>query len=163
RSALVSTGLQDNGNVKCMPLPEPTPWKDIDGGDGGWNAFLPDGVLLHNTMSGPVAAAAFDTWGNLVSNSAVAITVPPVPGGLNGPRNEPGAFDVVQRPSYRNAAGQLLVAIGANRNQIYGLFKDHLHDLGWHWQLLATLAASEGVGAVGAFHGGCISAVTLAG
>ena len=152
---IIATGLQDNGNVHCRVGATTTPWVDIDGGDGGWNAFMADAGMLHNTMGGPVAVSMLDPTGAITYTTIPLITKPSGPSGLNGPR-----ADVVTRPSYKNAAGQRLTAVGASGNSVYALFTDEIGTPRYHWELIATVPAGLTIGAVGSFSGGSIFAGT---
>ncbi|HEX8068822.1 MAG TPA: hypothetical protein VF546_02645 [Pyrinomonadaceae bacterium] len=155
---LIATGLQDNGNVYCQHGPTLTPWLPIEGGDGGWNAFLTDGALLHNWMGGPVSATTFNSAGGPVVTGVVAVTNPPGLPGLVGPFGE-----AVARPTYRNAARQLLQALAARQNQVFGLFVDDSDSPRYHWELLATLPAGEIAEGLASFHGGSVFVGTAGG
>jgi hypothetical protein len=46
---VVAAGHQDNGNLWCRVNPQPGPWRELEGGDGQLDQFLPNGWLLrHN-------------------------------------------------------------------------------------------------------------------
>ena len=158
---LVSAGSQDNGNLCCRLFPTPTPWVDLSGCDGGWNAFIADGALLHANVcgpGGPVRATTFDAAGAVTSTTVVPITVPPDPSGLKGPFGE-----AVVQPVYRNESGKRLEAIGSLLNQVFGLFVDENESPRYSWELIASIPAGEQVSAVGSFHGGSIFAGTMTG
>jgi hypothetical protein len=158
---LVSAGSQDNGNLCCRLFPTPTPWVDLSGCDGGWNAFIADGALLHANMcspAGPVVATTFTTTGEVIRSTVVPIAVPPDPAGLKGPFGE-----AVVRPTFRNEAGKRLEAIASLNHQVYGLFVDEIDSPRYSWELIAAIPAGEQVSAVGSFHGGSIFAGTMNG
>jgi hypothetical protein len=148
----IAVGLQDNGNVHCMLLPTATPWLPIDGSDGGWNAFLADGALLHNSMGRAVAVTQFNATGDVVYTAVVPITQPvPIPTGLNGPVGE-----AVVRPSYRNAARQVMHAVAASKNDVFGLYVDDVSSPRYQWQLIGSIPAGEVVAGLASYHGGTI-------
>ena len=151
---LIATGLQDNGNVFCLTGAAGTPWTGVDGGDGGWNAFLTDGAWTHNGLEGPVAATLFAPSAAISWSAVIAVTKPALPS-LDGPF---GAD--VTRPTHRNADRQLLAAVGAFKNLVYGLYIDDVGTPRYHWELLATLPADVRAGALGSFHGGTVFAGT---
>ena len=153
---LVSTGLQDNGNVISMTAPGTTPWIDIDGGDGGWNAFLKDSALAHNTMGEPVFATIVAP-GSIGPAMSVQLTQPPPTSELKGPIAE-----AVINPRFKNRERQLLAAAGGSGKNVYGLFVDDIGSPRYHWELLATLPLADkvSVSGLGSFHGGTIFAGT---
>lgn len=130
----VSTGTQDNGNLYCN-LPAGAPWLQLDGGDGGWNAFLEDGALVRNVLDNPVTSAHRQPAG-IVGKGPIPVTVPP-PGDPNGPKSPVG--DIVRRPRFRNEGGFLMYAVAGLKSDIYGLFTDAPHPMSYHWELLGTL------------------------
>jgi hypothetical protein len=85
------------------------------------------------------------------------ITMPP-PANANG-LVAPVA-DVVRRPSFRNDAGDRMVAVGASgagvggqQPGIYGLFVDRTTPYLYHWERLGGMAADVSVGAVASLDG----------
>ncbi|PRY15301.1 hypothetical protein [Kineococcus rhizosphaerae] len=135
---VVATGLQDNGNVTCTLQPL-TPWRKVDGGDGGWNAVLADGALVRNVMGTAVADAA----------GTVPVTRPaPDPGGVVGPVGEP-----VLVPTRRNADGSLMLAVVATGVAVYGLFGDGATPPVHTLELLGTLPAGQSATALGSVLG----------
>jgi hypothetical protein len=154
RSGLVAVGLQDNGNV-YSELDQSTPWLKVEGGDGGWNAFLVDGGLVHNHENGTVQVTV---WGAAqLDNHPIPLVGPaPNPDGLVGPYGEP-----VVRPNHRNASGHLLAAAGGTGNQVYGLWIDENPDATrYYWEPLATLPGDASVGALCSFDGRTVYAGT---
>ena len=151
---LVSLGLQDNANVVARLGPAPTPWLTLDDGDGGWTGFLSNGALGHHTNGKALRVARFNDPAQLVLDVDVNVTTPPAPG-LAGP-----VAETVVRPTYRNAAGQLLAAMTAVGGAVYGLYIDESADPQYGWTLLATLPAGADVGGLGSFGGGTIFAGT---
>jgi hypothetical protein len=146
RPGLVAAGLQDNGNVWAH-LDQSDPWEKIDGGDGGWNAFLSDGSLVHNTKGEAVKITAFPT-----ANQADTFIVP---GELVGPYGEP-----VVQPSYRNAAGHLLAAAGATGGKVFGLWINDDPDSTYYWEPLVSLPDDAIVGALCSYDGKTVYAGT---
>jgi hypothetical protein len=155
---LIATGLQDNGNVHCVLGAATTPWVDIDGGDGGWNAFIADGAMLHNTMGGPVAASIVDPAGNVTLTNIVPITSPAVPSGLNGPVGEP-----VAHPAHHISVHQTLEAAAAVKNEVYALYVDDDGSPSHYWERVGILPDGETVQAVASYNGGSIFAGTASG
>ena len=165
----VVAGLQDNGNVGCQLWNVVDPWRKVDGGDGGWNAYVDHGTThVHNSkgaavtatyvFTGPPPAGPGSFFGPTeFRNSVIPVTSPaPDMAGLKGPIGE-----AVMQPTFRNPAGQLLVAVAAENpsNNVFGLFRTPLNpagppvEPGYHWELIGTLPVGEWVGALGSFHG----------
>ena len=151
----IATGVQDNGNLHCFLFPTITPWKDMDGGDGGWMAFTTDGTLLHNTMGGPVAARSVAPGGGFADNVIIPVVDPPAPDGISGPVGEP-----VKKPSFKNEQGQLLMALAGSKAFVYGLFVGDFDHPRYHWDLLATVPDGEEVTSLASFTGGTVFAGT---
>jgi hypothetical protein len=152
---LIAAGLQDNGNVHCAVGPATTPWVDIDGGDGGWNAFLADGVMLHNTANGPVGATVVDLAGVVTVTATIPVANPAIPTGLDEP-----VGDAVAQPTYTDGDGHLMEAVAGLNNQVFGLFREDLGSLKFHWDLVGTVPSGETVKAVWSFAGDQIFAGT---
>lgn len=151
---LVSSGVHDNGNVAAFTGPGATPWRQLAGGDGGWNGIVNDGGIIHNIMGSAVQAHRY-LGNNYIPLGVPAVTVPPPtnPTGLIAP-----TADVVRRPSFRNDAGERMVAVGAagsagQQPGIYGLFVDRNTPYLYHWERLGGLAAGVSVGAVASLAG----------
>jgi hypothetical protein len=153
---LIVAGLQDNGNVFCRSfVVGAAPWIALDGGDGGWTAFLPDAALAHNIKGEAVTVATFDNPPGSVGEVGVPVTQPPNPAGIKGPVGE-----AVLRPVYRNAAAQPLVAVAALGNQIFGLYADDGNALTpYHWEMIAALPTGITIDALASV-GGTIYAGT---
>ena len=153
---LISTGSQDNCNIYCRVDPAPTPWIRINGGDGGWNAFMADSGLLHNVMGQPVGAANVGPGPTVTDIGVVPIGPPPRdPTGIPEP-----VGDAVRRPTYRKPDGQTLYAMCGTGNDVRGCFSDKASGGPYYWELIATLPASVAISALGSFHGGTIHAGT---
>ena len=88
----------------------------MDYGDGGWNAFLNDATVTHNVKGKAVQVASFDNPPGSVGNVDVPVTVPPTAGGLKAP-----VADAVARATFRNAAGQQLLAVAATGSRVWNL------------------------------------------
>lgn len=168
-NGFVSSGLQDNGNVYCDPAAG-TGWQQVEGGDGGWTAFVEDGGLLSNIMGGDVLGpvVASRRQGTQLTKIGVNMGVPPIsspppddPKGVGAP-----AGDVVRRPRFRNEAGQLMYAVAGSGSNIYGLYPDG-NQLTYHWELLGTLpqglTISQGGGAVASHTGRSVFVATGSG
>jgi hypothetical protein len=156
---LVSSGVHDNGNLAAFTGPGATPWRQLAGGDGGWNGIVADGGLVHNIMGSPVQAHRH------IGNSYIPLGVPAIT--MPTPANAQGLIapvaDVVRRPSFRNAAGDTMVAVGASGSGtagqqpgIYGLFVDRQNPLLYHWERLGGLAPDVAIGAVASASGATI-------
>jgi hypothetical protein len=148
---LIASGIQDSGNIYCQTAPTPTPWVHLDWGDGGWNAFLADGGLLHNVMGSPVSAAHLAPGPTLTDIGVVPVGLPPTdPNGLNGV-----VGDAVRNPSHRDN-GRTLYAVGGLGNVVYGCYPDLSAAQTYHWDLIATLPNDVAISGVGSYHGGTI-------
>jgi hypothetical protein len=154
----VSTGTQDNGNLYCN-LAAGSPWLVLDGGDGGWNAFLEDGALARNILDNYVTSAHRQAAA-IVGNGPIPITVPPTgdPGGLKSP-----VGDIVRRPQFRNEGGFLMYAVAGLGSNIYGLFTDVPHPMSYHWELLGTLPQGLTASCLGSHTGGTVFVGTTLG
>jgi hypothetical protein len=65
--------------------------------------------------------------------------------------------DAVRRPTHRNGAGQLLLAVGGLRNAVYGCYPDaNDSPRTYHWELIVHLPADVTITAVGSFGGGTV-------
>jgi hypothetical protein len=162
----VSSGLQDNGNVYCDPAAGSGWQMKVEGGDGGWTAFVEDGGMLSNIKIDPpgcavVAARRQDT--QLVSLGDPPISIPP-PDDPKVVRSPAG--DVVRRPRFRNEAGQLMYAVAGSGSNIYGLYPDE-SQISYHWELLGTLpqglTISQGGGAIASHTGRSVFVATESG
>jgi hypothetical protein len=153
-AGIIAAGLQDNGNVSCSLRPTPGPWGRVDGGDGGWNAFLADSGYVHNVNAEAVQATA--PLGPSVQTAI--IPAPGDPAGLISPIGE-----AVMQPGHRNPAGQLLVAVAANTNVVFGLFADDGVAPPYHWESVGAVPVGEMIGALGSFGGERVFAGTRQG
>src|SRR4029434_10905999 len=109
--------------------------------------------MLPNTVGGPVAATVFDPGGVLRVTEIIPVQPVPVTG-LNGPVGEP-----VTRPLYANA-GQLMCAIAASSNEVFGLFVDEVNSPRYHWELIASIPPGELIAGLCSFDGTVIFAGT---
>lgn len=76
---LIATGSQDNSNLCSLASPvAPTPWINMEGGDGGWTGFVNGNVLLHNIMGETVTCTLFDATGIRVKDGSITINQPAV-------------------------------------------------------------------------------------
>ena len=156
---LVSSGVHDNGNLAAFTGPGATPWRQMAGGDGGWNGIVADGGLLHNIMGSAVQAHRY-VGNNYISLGVPDVTVPP-------PTNANGLIapvaDVVRRPSFRNDEGDRMVAVAASgsgvagqQSGIYGLFVDRNTPFLYHWERLGGLAPDVNIAAVASVTGATV-------
>ncbi len=163
---LVSTGLQDNGNVAAFTGASATAWLQMAAGDGGWNGIVDDGGLLHNILTESVQAHRHQ--GRIrIGVSPIELPEPLNAFGLNSP-----VADVVRRPSFHNNRGQRMLAVAGARQLvepgtpplppqiqlpgIYGLFVSGQSPLTYHWERLGGFPADIGASAVGSFTGATI-------
>ena len=148
---LIATGSQDNSNLYCVASSAaPTPWTNMDGGDGGWTAFLNGGELLHNVMGEPVTISSFDASGRPVASAPIWINQPVgLPSEMKGPVGER-----VKNPTFQNELGKSLVAVASpNNHQVFGLFADDASALLYHWGFLGAIPEGETITALGSFSG----------
>ena len=147
----VGTGTQDNGNI-YSDLGAGAPWRRVDGGDGGWNAFLEDGTLVRNILDSPVTSAV-RTGALLAGAGPIPITAPPPgdPAGLKGP-----VGDIVRRPRFRNESGSVIYAVAGRGAEVYGLFRDDSPQRTLHWELLGTLPPPLVAAGVGSHTGATV-------
>lgn len=140
---LLGGGLQDNGNVYSLVEPVATPWKSLDGGDGGAGMFIRTGAYLRANMNSGIMW--YSTWDagtkSLIGNSELP---------LRDPRNLTWVFkqqglqcDVVSSPQFRNAAGQLMYMVGAQSGRLYGLFANP-NGSDPHWEMVASWIIPDG-------------------
>jgi hypothetical protein len=127
RQPLIGGGLQDNGNVWCPLRPQPQYWQKINGGDGGWVAFIVTGIprvafhmgydeMVSNTMGKGVGHAVWHA--PRFSASGTIPLEPPLtgrgsgfdPNGLKGPMAE-----AVPLPKWAISPGVLMHAVGAGK------------------------------------------------
>ncbi len=163
----VSAGVHDNGNIVCRLGASATPWAHLDGGDGGWTGIVGDGGLVRNLLDignlpNSAVRQASATSTGFVGQDVVPIIVPPppnpiVPVGLPSP-----VADVVRQPSFRNAFGQRLFAVGASLTEVYGLFQSGPEQT-YHWERLGSALPGLGISAVASFSGGTVMVAEGAG
>ena len=160
----VSAGVHDNGNLTCILGVSPTPWSRLDGGDGGYTGICADGGLVRNlldTVNPPNSAVrqASATSTGFVGSDIVPVVVPAPgdPGGLVSP-----VADVVRHPSYRNAFGQRLFAVGARPSEVHGLFQSGPEQT-YHWERLGLAQDGLTISAVASFSGGTVMVAEGAG
>lgn len=156
---LIAIGVQDNGNLFCRSSATvgPRPWVHLDGGDGGWNAFMNDATVAHNAMGFAVQVASFDNPPGSVGNVDVPIAIPQMPGGLIAP-----VADAVARATFSNAAGRQLLAVAALNNRVWGLYSAAPNPIApYQWESVVTLPADVTVSAVGSSTGATIYAGSL--
>lgn len=146
---LLGGGLQDNGNVYSIIEPVPTPWKHLDGGDGGAGMFMRTGNFIRANMN---TSIMWNSKWNSVSKSLSGAEIIP----FRDSRKLPWVHfnlvglqcDVVNSPQFRNASGQLMYVVAGQPGMLYGLFANpDGSDL--HWELVASwLNKGERVDAV---------------
>jgi hypothetical protein len=166
---VVAGGTQDNATIYAASSQSLAPWQllpDVGNVDGGLALFLQNGDLLHyDSGKGNdtnVRRVHWDTTGGSFSSLG---DVPVQPPPSSGPNAVPGAvMATVTNPTWRNAAGQLLYAIGGSGSGIYGIFAGDDFS-GMHWEPLGTLAlgAGEYTTAVGSYDGSRVYAGTVFG
>jgi hypothetical protein len=127
---LVGAGTQDNGNLFTVLNANPQSWTFLEGGDGRIMAFLANGALVH--YFGDDDRAQLSVWDgtNLQGRGVIPYYQDRV---LHSP-----AFERVESPSYRNAAGQLLYGVGATGSFVYGLYGDENGD-NTRWSYLGSV------------------------
>jgi hypothetical protein len=151
-SGWLSSGLQDNGTVYCKITSFATPWRQLDSGDGGWNAMANDGGLVFNTLY-EAAQSAQSAPNDLINRGIVPLTLPAPgdPGGLVTP-----VGDAVREPYHRNQANQLMSAVAGGRGPrdvgyVYGLFEAGRQT--YHWERLGQVPDDLVVTAAGSYRG----------
>jgi hypothetical protein len=171
--AVVAGGLQDNGNVWCQLRPQPEYWRKIDGGDGGWAAFVTGerkvpifgGTehLVSNTMGQAVGHAIWKAAE--FSGVGTIDLMAPATGALDSRGLKGPIADVVPTPSWKIASDALMLAVGAapklpanvlvspgsfgssdaeiDSRVVFGLFGESLNDT-LRWQEIGRLPANAG-------------------
>lgn len=152
---LIATGSQDNSNIFCIASDTtPTPWTKMEGGDGGWTAFLDRGQLLHNVMGEPVSVSVITDAAKHVFTTA-AIPINQAPDGtleLKGPVAERGVV-----PLFLTELHLPVVAFASpNNNQVFGLFQEDQLGQSYHWGLLGSIPAGQVITALGSYTGSTI-------
>ncbi|TDH28094.1 exo-alpha-sialidase [Segetibacter sp. 3557_3] len=135
---LIGGGLQDNGNLYSKVGSNLTPWKQLDGGDGGAGMFIRTGNFLRANMNSSIMW--YSRWdaakGELVGRDVVP---------FRDPRKLPWVdfklvglqSDIVNSPQFRNAAGQLMYVVAGQAGKLYGLFAN-ADGSDPHWELVAS-------------------------
>lgn len=148
-SGWIAAGVHDNGNIFCNSHGDPTPWRQLMGGDGGFNGLVLDGGVVANEMGQP-AVYGLKSGGSFVNKGVVPVkTSLAYPGGLVSP-----FADVVRIPKFRSHAGELLLAVSANPKvpgDVHGLFQGSNQT--YHWVLLGRLPGAVVATAVASYDG----------
>jgi hypothetical protein len=119
---LYGGGLQDNGNI--YQHGEQTEWRLYEGGDGHCMLFLLDGALLRFNNDGFGARISFWNGAGFDDGQPGHPT-----SGFTGafePKSAP-----VDQPQFRNEDGDLLVAVGGQGEEVFGLFDQGGRQLQW--------------------------------
>jgi hypothetical protein len=154
----VATGVQDNGNI-YLNRESGDPWRQMDGGDGGWTGFVEDMTAVRNIM-GAAVTTGFRNANLIVGANVVRIESPPPPDatGLKGP-----VADVVRMPRYKNPAGHHLLAVAGSGSNVYGLFPDRNTAGSHRWERIGVVPGNLLVAAVGSHDGGTVHVGTTVG
>jgi hypothetical protein len=154
-SGVMAVSLQDNGNAYTSLYIDPIPWDGYDGGDGRVSMILDPGALVRTNndadADGPggtkipvgqaTRAAAWDGGSRtfhdiqMFPDPPLSAAVIPVDG--TGRGLVTNVMEPVAAPVFANGAGELLVGVGANGEQVLGLFARG--DGTFHWQVLNTV------------------------
>ncbi|MFI5449039.1 MAG: WD40/YVTN/BNR-like repeat-containing protein [Candidatus Bathyarchaeia archaeon] len=148
-SFLLVGGLQDNGDVYSVTGSNGQQWYQIDGGDGGAQAFIATQRqdLIHECDtcgSNPAVTAAHWNGTTLQDDGAIPIRNAGSPSDSTGVNTGNGGAVILTgdaNPDWKNSSGQYLYAIAANagNNIVYGLFVNP-DSTDMHWeQLLSAL------------------------
>jgi hypothetical protein len=165
-SGLIGGSLQDNGNVYTPLYIAADPWKDLDGGDGRLMMFLRSGHLArhNNGLQGKNSAGVYVEFGNepraaewddakrqfhdlqLFTDPPYSRGVIPLDGSADGLANTSEAregdqddniIEVVNVPTGENDQSELMVAVAAETEAVFGLFEGS--ESHFHWQPLPTV------------------------
>jgi hypothetical protein len=129
---LAAGGLQDNGNVWKNDNVHGI-WRSSEGGDGGFNLTLGANRYLHQNLdtdledpdpAEPDGAVYVRRWsppGSLEGGPPPQVPVRDATGAEIAPYLE-CEFEAVHFPSFRDAQGRLLHAVGWKKNSLFGLF-----------------------------------------
>ena len=169
---LLAGSLQDNGDVFAALYPGPDPWRTLpeDGGDGVLSVFLTTGELVHhnNFETLPDAAGVNKDFGSkpractwdgetrlfsdlaLMPDFPFSLGVIPLDGTANGLVSNAltgyaNVVEAVLAPDGRNLDGDLMQAVGAEAEAVYGLYRRA--DATLHWQALGPVKHDPPVGA----------------
>jgi hypothetical protein len=129
---LFGAGTQDNGNLYAPVEPSAGPFIHLDGADGGFNCYLPNGWALHEIgLQATAQPVLFSRW-DAASQRFVDTRTPPInapkPGGAKDPNGLTGLFSLepVQRPSLHRGRESMHavagVSDGGSGGDVYGLF-----------------------------------------
>jgi len=161
---LIAGGTQDNGNLWCLAgewdngsLQGQTPWQTLIGGDGGACQFIATGQLLHNNNDGLLRVASWDGASQVLSGQGAV----PVKQGASSVAANP---EPVRKPTWKNAANELMYAVAGSGKKLYGVFAKS-DGTNLHLELLATLplTASQYILGIGSFDGTRVLAGTQEG
>ena len=163
---MVSSGVHDNGNIYCHLAGGAQPWHHLETGDGGWTGFMEDGGLVTN-IKGKVAGDSQPT----IAASSVRVPASSRRASfrLRGLHQETGLVspfgDVVRDPSYKNAAGQLMLAAAGSPLKpadVYGLFQDGSEPKN-HRERIGAIPGTLQITATGALSGRAVMVATAGG
>ncbi len=131
--------------------PQPTPWKGVGCGDGGYMVFLGTGDLLAGCTTGYDWPRA--RWNGSQFGSLDAVPVLNGPGSLAA-RCCSAGVEIVNTPRWRNGSNQLMYATAWLGGTLYGLYANSNGD-NMHWERLGSVpvAANQYVTAVGSSDG----------
>ncbi|MGF6780307.1 hypothetical protein [Paraburkholderia sp. GAS334] len=125
-------GTQDNGNIYALVGPSAGPFVRLDGADGGFNCFLPNGWVLHDiglqSSPRPVLASRWDPGSQTFVDTRTPPIAVPKPGGKKDPGGLTGVYSLepVQHPKFRRGREMLYsvagVSDGRSGGDMYGLF-----------------------------------------
>jgi hypothetical protein len=163
---VVGGGLQDNGVAYCVIGNEPTPWRQIYGGDGMLGIFVRGDFIFYNNSSlGKVENGGKGGVSLAVWSSGALIDKGVVPMVLKGKvviGNQPFALltgkvvaEAVPAPALKSKFDPkyMISAVGAIGSTVYGLFWNASGDV--HWEQLGTISISSGdfITSVGSYDG----------
>jgi hypothetical protein len=151
---LVAGGTQDNANLWSMVDPVPTPWRRLDGGDGGLCVFLRNGDLI---TSRPFNAADYqrfrwDSGARRFVNEGVVPVTKKKPGdeGRNGLY---GPAAAVNQPVDRDAFGAKIYAVACvfpSADVYTGWSPSAFLPFRWEYEVtLPGLATDDAISALG--------------
>ena len=163
---VIAGGLQDNSDVWCLRWPggSAMPWQTLPPGwgyDGQAVFFLDDDSVVF-TYGNSISAHWSSSPAQLVADAG-PITVRVGKPGINydGGALPSGVMDIVRHPGWRNAAGEVLLAVSSAGNyapppgsppgtpgppytpDVYGLFADATGIK--HWDYLVSLPLADGL------------------
>jgi hypothetical protein len=159
---LIGGGLMDNGNVySVVGVPDWTPWKKIQGGDGGLMLFMTtlaarnlSGSILHWNNGEDVKNAKWNAATMQLEDIAkIRVSTPP-PASLSQPVVE----GVVQPIKKKDS--EYMFAVAGVGTDLYGLFGkgDNIH---WNFLGKLNLVGNQYITAVGSSDGNIVTAGTI--